>query len=293
MQFETADWYGTRQLVAQPNPTRDSVYRVEILNPFSEQYAPGRPVRLTLSEQLAASLRRRHVQAQVQQQFASGPPVRYQLPRIDSLAFYGKPNERYMLDAYTRFKVMEEVMREYVPGVFVRLRKDGFHFLLPNANAHDALENPLVLLDGMPVFDTNKIMAFDPLKVQKLDVVTKRYFVGAFFYNGIVSYTTYKGDLAGFPLDTHVLLQEYEGLQGQREFYAPRYETPQQQQSRRPDFRNLLYWNPDVTIRPGASPTLTFFTSDQVGRYRIVVQGLSQSGQAGSTSATFEVKAAL
>ncbi|PJJ52987.1 hypothetical protein [Hymenobacter chitinivorans] len=295
VQFETADWYGPRQLVLQPNATTaDSLYRVDLLNPFSEQYAPAaRPAGLVLTEALAGSLRRRHVQAQVQQQFFGSRPARYLAPPTDSLAFYGRPDERYLLDAYTRFKVMEEVMREYVPGVLVRIRKDGFHFLVPDDNAREYQENPLVLLDGMPVFDTNKIMAFDPLKVQKLEVVTKRYFVGPFVHPGIVSYTTYKGDLAGFPLDAHALLQEYEGLQGQRDFYAPRYDTPAQQQSRLPDFRNLLYWNPEVVTTPGALPELSFYTSDQVGRYRVVVQGLSQNGLSGSTTATFEVKPAL
>jgi len=147
-------------------------------------------------------------------------------------------------------------------------------------------ENPLVLLDGMPVFNLNKIMAFDPLKVRRLDVLTTRYFLGPLLYDGIVSYATYTGDLAGFPLDAHALLQEYEGLQGEREFYAPRYDTPAQKQSRLPDFRNLLYWNPQADTKA----PLSFYTSDQAGTYRVVVQGLSESGLSGSSSSyTFTV----
>jgi hypothetical protein len=44
--------------------------------------------------------------------------------------------------------------------------------------------------------------------------------------------------------------------------------------------------------KPTARYTLAFYTSDQLGRYR-VVQGLSPSGLTGSTSLTLEVKAAL
>ncbi|WP_460622664.1 hypothetical protein [Hymenobacter tenuis] len=292
IQFEMPHLYGTKQLLVQPNLRRDSLVQVELLNPFSEHYTPAPKVPFTLPERLAASLRRRHVQAEVQQHYVTRPVV-YHMPATDTVAFYGKPDERYLLDTYTRFKVMEEVMREYVPGVLVRIRKDGFHFLVPDDNARTTRENPLVLLDGMPVFNTNQIMAFDPLKVQKLEVIRKRYFVGPLVYNGIVSYTTYKGDLAGFPLDPRVLLQEYEGVQGQREFYAPRYETPQQVQSWLPDFRNLLYWNPAVSLTPGTSSELTFYTSDQVGAYQVVVQGLSGTGNTGSTTYTFEVKPAL
>jgi hypothetical protein len=44
--------------------------------------------------------------------------------------------------------------------------------------------------------------------------------------------------------------------------------------------------------KPTARYTLAFYTSDQLGRYR-VVQSLSPSGLTGSTSLTLEVKAAL
>jgi hypothetical protein len=291
LRFEVAGLYGLNQLVVQPNTQRDTLYRVEILTPFSTRYA-ARPLGpLTLPQAWAAPLQRRHVQAEVQQHFYRQQPAVYQVPRADTLAFYGKPVEQYKLDDFTRFKVMEEVMREYVLGVLVRIRKGKFHFLVPDKNSKLMFEDPLVLLDGMPVFDVNKIMAFDPLKIQKLDVVTSRYFLGPLVHNGVVSYTTYKGDLAGFPLDPHALLQDYEGLQGQREFYAPRYETPQARKSRLPDFRNLLYWNPDAPTDAALAPA--FYTSDQAGTYRVVVQGLSQTGLAGSSSFTFEVKPAL
>ena len=291
VQFELPDFYGAHQLVLQ-SEGGDSLRRVELFSPFSPAGAlPAAP--LTLSEREAASLLRRHVQAEVQQQYFGSQPVRYVLPPADSTAFYGQPTERYLLDKYTRFKVLEEVLREYVPGVLVRSRKDGFHFLVPDYAARETMENPLVLLDGVPVFDTNRIMAFDPLKVRQLDVITNHYFLGPARHNGLVSFRTYHGDLAGFALPTHALVQEYEGLQGQREFYAPRYETPAAAQSRLPDFRNLLYWNPNLQTVPGAGTKATFFTSDQVGHYRVVVQGLTADGLTGSTSFTFEVKAPL
>ena len=119
------------------------------------------------------------------------------------------------------------------------------------------------------------------------------YFLGPPMLPGVISFSTYKGDLAGFPLGSHALLQEYEGWQGMREFYASRYETTATAQSRLPDFRNLLYWNPNMLITPGASATAIFCTADQVGKYCIVVQGLTATGLAGSASRLVEVKAPL
>jgi hypothetical protein len=293
VQFELPDFYGLRKLVLQTNPVTDSTYRLEVLSPFTAgggTAAPGLP---PLSVRLAAVLAERHVQVQTQRAFITQPP-RYQAVPNDSIAFYGKPDEHYLLDDYTRFPTVEDVMREYVPGVLVRKRKDGFHFLVVDRPHHLTLkDNPLTLLDGLPIFDINQIMAFDPLKIKQLDVMASRYFLGQKIYDGVVSYTTYKGDLGGFPLNPHALIEEYEGLQVPREFYAPHYDTQAQQQSRLPDLRNLLYWNPTVRLKAGQAQTLDFFTSDQAGRYLVVTQGLAANGLTGSTSFTVEVKPAL
>ncbi|GAA3947014.1 hypothetical protein [Hymenobacter algoricola] len=295
VQFELNDFYGARDVVVQTDPKQDSTSRVELLPAFSPQYDLTAPAPYAApTARFEAAFTRRHFQAQVQNIYSGKYKNRYRFPAVDSMAFYGKPDEVYLLDKYTRFKVLEEVMREYVPGVVVRTRKDGFHFMvLDKVNKTLLSENPLVLLDGVPIFNLNKMMAMDPLKIQKLEVLDSRYFHGPSIYDGVVSYTTYKGDLEGFPLAARVLVQQYEGLQYQREFYAPHYETPEQLQSRLPDLRNLLYWNPDITTTGGAARPLEFYTGDQAGRYLLVVQGLAPNGQAGSTSVSFEVKPAL
>ena len=161
----------------------------------------------------------------------------------DSTTFYGQPDERYFLDRYTRFTVMEEVLSEYVPGVLVR--RSGGRFVLRVSN--------------MPY----RLMAFSPLKIKSLDVVTKRYLLGYANLSGIISFKTYKSDLAGFQLDPRAVVLEYDGLQARREFAAPPYNTPAQVASRLPDFRTLLYWNPHVTTDAAGKATLRFTTSDQ------------------------------
>jgi hypothetical protein len=184
---------------------------------------------------------------------------------------------------------MEEVMREYVPGVMVRKRKDGFHFMnLDNVNKSLFDEDPMILLDGIPLFDVDKIVGFDPLLVKKLEVLNRRYYMGVLSMPGIVSYTTYTGDLAGFELDPRTITLDYDGLQLRREFYSPMYETPKQRASRLPDQRYLLHWNPDIVVENGER-LIEFYTSDLEGDYRVVIEGISPSGHAGRASKTFSV----
>jgi hypothetical protein len=173
----------------------------------------------------------------------------------------------------------------------VRKRRDGFHFIvLDNTWKRTFQDDPLVLLDGTPIFDVDAIMAFDPLKVKKLEVFTTRYYLGPLHFSGMVSYSTYTGDLAGFQLDPKSVSLDYEGLQRQRVFNSPSYDTESKRQSRLPDRRNLLFWAPHTTVEKGGRQELEFFTSDLTGTYTIVVQGLNENGDAGSAVSSFAVK---
>ncbi|RDV15709.1 hypothetical protein DXT99_06755 [Pontibacter diazotrophicus] len=291
VQFQAKDFYGPKEIVVQSNFLKDSTYHFEVFSPFSDKYAAKPRPGLDIAEHLQQELTQRHIGVQVPYSYHEKHLNIYRAPGIDSTAFYGKADATYLLDDYVRFKVMEEVMREYVPGVQVRLRRGSFHFnVLDSPNSSLFHTNPLVLLDGVPVFDIDKIMAFDPRKVRKLEVFTSKYFHGPHVYTGLVSYTTYQGDLAGFQLDPRSLLMEYEGLQLQREFYAPSYDNEQQRQNRLPDFRNLLHWSPDVVTKADGKTALSFFTSDEAGKYMIVVQGMTKSGLTGSKAFTFEVR---
>jgi hypothetical protein len=291
VQFEPKDAHGPRTYTLQTDWRRDSTYRLALLSPYSARYAAPQLAPLALGPALTADLTRRHLQAQLHYTYY-GRYRQYQLPPHDTVAFYGTPSAQYRLDDYTRFKVLDEVLREYVQGVHVRVRKDGPHLLVGDQLRGQLFEeDPLVLLDGVPMFNLAKLLAFDPLRIRRVGVFTNRYFYGAQTYGGLLSFATYRADLQDFALDPRALLEVYDGPQGQREFFAPRYATPPP--TSLPDFRNLLHWQPNLTLAPGTKQAVTFYTSQQAGRYVVVVQGLAADGQAGSASAVFEVKPAL
>jgi hypothetical protein len=133
-------------------------------------------------------------------------------------------------------------------------------------------------------------MAIDPLKIKRLDVIKDRYFWGPADAEGILSYASYKSDLAGVEVDPHAVVMDYEGMQLQRVFYSPVYDTDAAALSRVPDFRNLLFWAPTIKTDIQGKNQLTFYTSDEEGKYVGVIQGMTADGETGSQSFTFEVK---
>lgn len=292
--YELKGFYGHRKIILQPAPKHNS-YEIEILNPFSATYTTEESGPAELLPNSHREFILRSIAMQVQDIFYYDTTVNRPIKApADSLPFYGKANKIYYLDNFTRFPVMEEVMREYVSEVFVRKRKDKFHFVMINSSTGTSFNGePLVLVDGLPIFDMNKVMALDPLTIKTLEVLNRKYYHGASTFHGILSYTTYSHDLSGFELEPSSVSVDYEGLQLKREFYSPLYETTNERNNTMPDQRYLLFWKPDISTDTNGHHKLEFYTSDVAGTFIVVIEGITKDGHAGSQIQTFSVKQSL
>ncbi len=203
--------------------------------------------------------------------------------------FYGEADVLYPLDDYTRFETTKDLFIEYIRAAVVRdnNRKSGFYVPIDRKLSTPAL----TLIDGIPILDHQYVLDFDILKVEKIGVVNKRYFMGASNYAGIINFTTYKGDFNGKELPDHIIEKVYHAVQQVRAFYHPDYDVNEKNLRRIPDYRNTLYWNPQVTSTGKSS--LRFFTGDQTGSYDIIIHGISQTGTPISLKKTITVKQQL
>jgi len=288
--FELKNFYGASEIILQPNISGDNLYRIDITNPFSDKFSDTPYPAFTVPQNTGNTLLEQSVSMQVQNIYSGKNLKHFNIPVIDTTAFYLKADAKYKLDNYTRFTTMEEILREYVILVDVRKREGKFHL-----NAFDLANNqmfktdPLILVDGVPVADPNKFMLTDPLKLNTLEVVNRRYFLGNSTFQGILSWTSYKGDMADNEAMNATLI-DYDGLQLEREFYAPVYTNAIQESSHLPDFRNVLLWSPNIKIAGGESKEINFYTSDLPGKYAVQIQGITKGGVCGSKVLIFEVK---
>lgn len=292
--FPMKDFYGSNQIVIQTYPQSAEKLNIEIRSPFFEA------VTINQTDQVHTvfepnHLADNHLKMQVQNVYHALNS--FLKPVLDTIPFYYKPYKSYNLSDYVRFTKMEEVMREYVFEVNVRKSGNNFRFMTFNNDGFILKtlqetvlmlpENPMVFLDGIPVFDINRIIHYDPLKVKKLDIVASRYYLGTIKMDGILSYHTYNASLEGFEPSPNDRVMEYEGIQLERVFYSPVYNSSEEKQSRIPDFRSVLYWNP--SLESDGNAQINFFTGDWKGKYLVRVQAIGKDGSAGQQSFVINV----
>jgi len=290
IRFNVKNYYGPGDIILQPEESNYQNYRVDLLSPFSLDTVYTPPGLLSVPRGMEEWLRGASVGVQAQNIYRKDSLFKYIPPRLsDTLPFFGKAEYSYKLDDYKRFTTMEEVLREYVLPVNVVLRNGRLYMgIVDDAMNVFNRNNMLVLVDGVPLHDPNKIFSFDPLKVKKLEVVPGNYVIGSAIFPGVASFETYEGRFSAFELDSSLVAIDYEGLQLQREFYSPVY-SDSIKQERIPDFRTTLYWEPRFGALDPGSAHIRFFTSDRRGKFLVHLQGVGKKGEIISSTTSFVV----
>jgi hypothetical protein len=292
VQFDVKNYYGNGTIITRPDIQKDSFYTVDLLNPYSEENTRDKYLPYPIKAEVKQQLLNRSIGMQVQNIYSGDRLNNFDTPLIaDTLSFFGNPEVTYNLEEYRRFTTMEEVLREYVKEINVGVKNGKLMLKMFSPLLHDFYDgDQLLLLDGVPLSDPDKIFSYDPLKIKRLDIIQSPYVLGPFLFKGIASFSTYEGVFDGFSLDPRLIAINYNGLQLQREFYSPVYETKEQSEKRIPDFRNTLLWSPDITTDQEGKAMIQFYTSDRPGKYMVVVQGMSAGGNFVSAHTFFEVK---
>jgi len=87
-------------------------------------------------------------------------------------------------------------------------------------------------------------------------------------------------------LEIKQLLPVYERYTMVREFYAPNYQD-QKNPTLRTDFRKTIYWNPSVKTNKRGQAQISYYNSDEVTTFRVIVAGNSETGKLGHQETTY------
>ena len=283
IQFFTRRITGMQEMAISTISVSDKKYTVEIETPFAP-HSPEKIPGFLLDTEWEEQLLQRSVGMQVQYAYTMDS-----MSRVDTTYSYfrWKPDRSYILDEYTRFTTMEEIVIEFIPAMrFLHFDNRSFLSVLLNENAFFSSGSTLVLLDGIPIIDHKIIFNYNPLLVYKIDVYKDKFVFGNKHYEGMVFLTTYKQDYPGLVTDESTHIFDYEGTQVHRYFYSPSY---MEEDSKTPDYRHTLLWMPDVETGGKQSLSVPFRTSDLTGDFQVTVEGISKDGKAFRGTSFFKV----
>jgi len=262
-----------------------------INDPFTESIPEDSFPSLFITNELLSYLEKANLNNQLKYAFSINSQVEYKdtlLPR--SMKYFLVPDDVYILDDYTRFPVMEEVFREIIKKVYVRKNRGNFSFkVLDNENDEFFSQNPLILIDGLPIFDVNKLMKINPLLIESIEIVNSVSFVGKSAFYGVINLNSYKSDYADYEIDHNYNEIDYYPIEDYAHYLSSNYADHDAKHSRIPDFRTLLYWQPDIRIKQGILKKIEFYTSDDEGVYEIEITGINKDGSPLSIKSYFEV----
>jgi hypothetical protein len=283
MYFDTGGMKNWRFMVAQANNNL-SLVDLSIVSPApktkfkSEFNFPILEISPADEPYLTALLKAGQVEGYFVQEFDSSP-----FPVVTGFV----EDITYRLDDYTRFESVETVIKEYVPETSVRTVQKRKEFrVLDKVRGSIFDSNPLMLVDAMPVFDSDLLAAFDPKGLEKLEVLTRNFYLNEEVFPGVISFSSYKNDFGGFPIPTNGIYLDYQGILPKVLEKNKLFASPTDLKMK--DWRTVIYWSATETGE-NSIENLRLKLPVNSGVYQVKVTFVDQSGSVQKALRTFRV----
>ena len=274
IKFVTNNIYGTKEMVCEIENNDLARCHIELISPFVSPKLKGIPA-LQMAPSIKEDLQRRGLSVQLCRSFsadtlASLMPIRENplIPSYDAI--------EYKLDDYKRFPVMRELFIEFINEIKVR-KVDGKEQLKVKTHLKERVSlfdknNSLIMVDGIPVFDHSQVIEYDPLLVESVVVYPYKYYTGWRSFCGMANFVTYKKNLPGIKFNDGVRVVQFKGCSYPMAF------TCQEIGEDFPDYRELLYWHPQIKLPAGESSSIKVKIPANVKEIRICAEGMMENG---------------
>jgi hypothetical protein len=203
----------------------------------------------------------------------------------DPVPFYGSADHSIVMDDYIELPTLEEVFINLVMTVSVHEKRDGYVLNIESDNPALSLYEPMAMIDQVPVFDLEKLMAISPRKLSRIDIVEDVFIKGNMKYGGLVNLVSREADMGGIDLPKGAYFFDFQSLEAVDTLKAGAIH----ESDRLPDMRNTLLWMNDLVVEKGVSREITFQAPDFPGEYVVLVRGVDSEGNVHSAKARFTV----
>ncbi len=186
-------------------------------------------------------------------------------PFIEKYPFYGYTPRVVYPAKYVDLNDFKEIAWEILPIVKYRSSADSVYIRIWDSDYKMFFNNPLLIVDGIPVFDPASINVLSSTDIKKIEIQPQNRCYGDLPVNGVISINTYKGDFSIVKMPLNAIRTQIET------FY---YQT---KSTIKPMFRDILHWDPWLCSNT-KTHKIVVHTSLEKGNYAAVAQTFDKQG---------------
>jgi hypothetical protein len=242
---------------------------------------PPSNIELKLNQEIITYLKEKYMHFQLQSRFKNQYYVR-NAPLMnpkDSSVFYSKPYQFLKMDDYISLDSLREYFYELIPSVkFTQRRGEIDISVIDPLTSLYFKEEAGVFIDGV-LYDNYKEVVNIPVEeISWITVLPNIYYYKDFTFGGIVDIHTKKSDFSTVILTPKMTRFLYPLANASEWKFTPPDYSIADPRDRKPDFRYLLHWEPNVKIEESEEASIEFYTGDITGYFVIKVVGISEEG---------------
>ncbi|WP_235337312.1 hypothetical protein [Pontibacter korlensis] len=204
----------------------------------------------------------------------------------------------FKLDDYVAFNSVEEAIREATTNLRLSKKKGKYvaRLLYVRPGVKKLMKGePIYLIDGVVVNSMEEILNLDLNDIASFELawMEEKLYAGNLGHvaeNGMLAVYTKSGE-ARERLKEKGYAMLYEQYNRPSAFVAsPNAGAEAGSQTLTPDFRKLVFWEPQLKVGTDGKASFSFYTSDETGIFIVKVQGQTADGVPVSGEADFEVR---
>ncbi len=209
----------------------------------------------------------------------------FSMPNTFGLPFYGVPTLHVIPDEFFDLPDFKEISRELLSGFQYRTKNDEILFRVLNSDQKRFFEEqPLRLLNGIPVFKNSFFSELTSSDIHYIDLVQSERVFGDLKFNGVLAVALNNQSNSWLAQQPNVFQYKGACLQPEK---RPAYGNRPELKTTEPDIRQNFIWE---VLPANGVYNFSFYLSDVTGIVEISVEGLTKSNRIFKTSKTIEVK---
>ncbi len=285
--FKTGNEKNKGDLILRIQKT-DKETKVILDNEFSDKFPEMIREKFRLTKNEIDLINKQFINIQVEDAFLRGMENTKLETVRDTIPFYGSEGSEFTFSEYVKLPNMKEFLFEIILGVInVKENKTDKIILVEENTLKRIGPDPLILIDGIPVTESEIVIGLDAEKVESVRIVRNKFFYKNQVFDGIMDISSIYADGSVFNLPANTFRSKFEHInEGSPIIEA---QVVQSLEGKIPQYKNLLYWNSTITTDKEGKTALSFITPDNKGSFRIKCIGITPENLAGSESKIISV----